>query len=519
MPASPPGPGQQYAFEVMLDQCSGCKACVTACHSLNGLDPAETWREVGLLLSNDHRQPFQQTITTACHHCVDPACLSGCPVLAYEKVESTGIVRHLDDQCIGCQYCVMMCPYEVPQYSEARGIVRKCDLCSQRLSVGEAPACAQACPNDAIHIRVIDTAPLEAALRPHPNLAEDSHAARHDPRPAAWLPGAPDAAITVPTTRYVSRQPLSPDLVPADAAEERLQPAHWPLVWMLTLTQLSVGLFLCATALPAAAHRSLAWMAGGAAALGIVASTLHLGQPLKAWRSFLGLRRSWLSREILTFGGFLPLAAAAVLRMELLPGTALPPAWTSLAAFVGLAGVMCSGMIYHQTRRAFWRGFRSLGRFLLTTVALGVAGAWALDAWKGGPTQRTLPCLLLLITTAKIALDLRLLRRADSEEAELAWPRPAQADSWSLTQTARRLRGTLGSVQRARFTCAWVGGMLLPMFALQGVISVLSPLAVGAFVLGVAGEILERWLFFRAVVPARMPGGLSAPGREGADHA
>jgi ferredoxin len=81
------------------------------------------------------------------HHCVDPACLSGCPVLVYDKYPATGIVRHLDDQCIGCQYCVMKCPCEVPRYSARRGIVRKCDMCGNRLSQGEAPACVQACPS------------------------------------------------------------------------------------------------------------------------------------------------------------------------------------------------------------------------------------------------------------------------------------------------------------------------------------------------------------------------------------
>ena len=133
LPATPPAPGQQYAFEVNLDLCSGCKACVSACHSLNGLDEGETWRGVGLLVDAPNaydakrraQRGFQQNVTTACHHCIDPACLNGCPVLAYDKDSTTGIVRHLDDQCIGCQYCVMMCPYEVPQYSKARGIVRK----------------------------------------------------------------------------------------------------------------------------------------------------------------------------------------------------------------------------------------------------------------------------------------------------------------------------------------------------------------------------------------------------------
>src|SRR5215213_11955232 len=160
IPLEAPRPGEQYAFEVELDRCSGCKACVTACHSLNGLDENETWRDVGLLVSAPSKPwkpvpAIQQTVTTACHHCVDPACLNGCPVLAYEKDPITGIVRHLDDQCIGCQYCVLKCPYEVPKYSERLGIVRKCDMCAGRLAVGEAPACVQACPNEAIRIEVV----------------------------------------------------------------------------------------------------------------------------------------------------------------------------------------------------------------------------------------------------------------------------------------------------------------------------------------------------------------------------
>src|SRR5436190_13952013 len=79
IPLEAPRPGEQYAFEVELDKCSGCKACVTACHSLNGLDENETWRDVGLLISPPSKPwkqapAIQQTVTTACHHCVDPAC-------------------------------------------------------------------------------------------------------------------------------------------------------------------------------------------------------------------------------------------------------------------------------------------------------------------------------------------------------------------------------------------------------------------------------------------------------------
>src|SRR4029079_17481795 len=158
IPLTAPGPGQQYAFEVDLDACSGCKACVVACHSLNGLDEDETWRAVGLLVGGTPQDPVLQHVTSACHHCLEPACMDGGPVLAYEKDPVTGIVRHLDDQCIGCQYCVLKCPYEVPQYSARLGIVRKCDMCHERLASGEAPACVQSCPSTAIRISIVDNA-------------------------------------------------------------------------------------------------------------------------------------------------------------------------------------------------------------------------------------------------------------------------------------------------------------------------------------------------------------------------
>ena len=156
LPTSAPQAGQQFAFGVDLDACSGCKACVTACHSLNGLDDHETWRDVGLLIGGNSSHPVMQHVTTACHHCIEPACASACPVDAYEKDPVTGIVKHLDDQCFGCQYCTLACPYDVPKYHAGKGIVRKCDMCSDRLAEGEAPACVQACPHEAISINVVD---------------------------------------------------------------------------------------------------------------------------------------------------------------------------------------------------------------------------------------------------------------------------------------------------------------------------------------------------------------------------
>src|SRR5579864_6045646 len=121
--------------------------------------------------------------------------MTGCPVGAYEKDALTGIVKHLDDQCIGCQYCTFMCPYDVPQYSTARGIVRKCDMCSDRLAEGEAPACVKACPNEAIAITIVE----------HRQVLEDAQG-------DAFLPGAPSPGFTAPTTVYKTKRALPRNL-------------------------------------------------------------------------------------------------------------------------------------------------------------------------------------------------------------------------------------------------------------------------------------------------------------------
>src|SRR5215472_4411972 len=225
VPLSEPKEGEQYAFAVDLDACTGCKACVTACHNLNGLDDEETWRDVGVLFGGTPAEPFQLTVTTACHHCVDPACMNGCPVNAYDKNPKTGIVRHLDDQCIGCSYCILKCPYDVPKYSKKRGIVRKCDMCSSRLAVGEAPACVQACPNEAIRITIVDKQQIAAERK----------------QKKGFLPSAPDSDYTLPTTQYFTSKDLPSNLRPADFYKIKPEHSHLPLVVMLVLTQLSVG--------------------------------------------------------------------------------------------------------------------------------------------------------------------------------------------------------------------------------------------------------------------------------------
>jgi formate dehydrogenase iron-sulfur subunit len=469
LPATAPAPGQQYAFEVNLDACTGCKACVAACHSLNGLEDHETWRSAGLLVSENRRHSHRQTVTTACHHCVDPGCANGCPVLAYEKDETTGIVRHLDDQCIGCNYCTMTCSYGVPQYLPSRGIVRKCDMCRQRLDEGEAPACVQACPSSAIRIVLVEKPEVLAAARS----GEQS-----------LLPGAPPSRLTVPSTRYVSRQPVPASLIPEQDRSTELQPAHWPLVLMLVLSQAGAGALAAYTILSNSAAlftAAVLAMAGNAAAI------MHLGRPLKAWRAWMGWRKSWLSREIIAFGLHVPplmlLAAAAWF------GITVPAASMvcSLSLGAGIAGILCSGMVYHATGRPWWLGARSLLRFVLTGVLGGAAVAWCVQ-----PDIVTL-ATLVLATLVKLGAESRWYREAAISEMPL------------LASGALVLGTTLGVPYRLRMLLLIAGGFLLPLYTLlTGGPS--ATLALASALSLLIGEVLERFVFFRAAMPWHMPG-------------
>ena len=504
LPATPPAEGQQYAFHVDLDACTGCKACVTACHNLNGLDEGETWRAVGLLHGGTTAVPMQQTVTTACHHCLEPACMHGCPVGAYEKDPATGIVKHLDDQCIGCQYCTFMCPYGVPQYSPARGIVRKCDMCSGRLSAGEAPACVQACPNGAISIALVEKS----------QVLEDSQG-------DAFLPGAPSPGITTPTTVYRTSRVLPRNMLPADFYSVRPAAQHAPLVAMLVLTQLSVGAFcvdaVASRLLPAETlavlrpvHSAVA-LAIGLAALG--ASVLHLGRPLYAFRALIGLRSSWVSREILCFGLFAALAIAQAASVWLpavgrLLGGEVLGALQGGVAIAGLAGIACSVFVYHATRRAFWSAPSVGFKFLTTGIILGLAttivtfragSAWLHDSSSSAAVAGfvgTLATLLMQACVLKLGVEAAFFRHLRDRRYG------------DRKRSAVLMKGDLRRYAIARFAALIAGGVALPLWNVTGPAGAVA-LAVVSLALLLAGELLERTLFFAASVSPGMPGGVT----------
>lgn len=145
-------------------KCIGCKACVVACKEANqmpadidgyggGLYDApeglnEYTKNVIQLYKDGNEQSF---VKKQCMHCVDPACVGACMLGALRKGKF-GVVSYDVSKCVGCRYCEVACPFNVPKFQWAKVAPRivKCELCKDRLAVGKQPACTEVCPRGAV---------------------------------------------------------------------------------------------------------------------------------------------------------------------------------------------------------------------------------------------------------------------------------------------------------------------------------------------------------------------------------
>ena len=476
IPERPLQEGEQYRFHFDMTKCIGCKCCVVACNEQNGNPAAINWRRVGEVEGGFYPYTQRFHLSMGCNHCLEPSCMIGCPVEAYSKDVKTGVVIHSADTCIGCQYCTWNCSYGVPQYNEARGVVGKCDLCHNRLADEMAPACASACPEGAIQIEIVNIAEWRANYG------------------SADAPGLPSAGDSISTTRVTVPADLVPDMGRVDT--QRIQPEHphWALVFLLVLTQLSVGAFTALWALDLFdAGSSLSWSAiaaFGIAAFSLAAAPLHLGRPIYAFRAIKGLRRSWLSREVLGLSLFAGVAStyAAMLYFDL-PGRELVGFAT---AIFGALGITCSAMIYVVRARPAWFSSYTPAEFFATALLLGPLFARAMSAPAGTLSGEWTAWAAVAGGVAQLLIQtLKFLWLSGSEEFEL------RASSLLLS-------GWLRKAFLARL------GILVAVMALA--LTVLTGLpSAGVLLLATAGEWLGRYLFFVSVVPKNVAAAFTAP--------
>lgn len=161
-------------------RCIGCKTCVVACKQANGLpaDPGP-WGDSKLYdapldlnaktknIIKLYREGRESSyVKQQCMHCVDPACASACMLHSLQKDPVTGVVGYDPAYCVGCRYCQMACPFNVPKFEFSKAVpkVVKCELCRHRIRDaaavsadgftrypdGQGPACCEVCPRSAV---------------------------------------------------------------------------------------------------------------------------------------------------------------------------------------------------------------------------------------------------------------------------------------------------------------------------------------------------------------------------------
>lgn len=156
---------------VDLTRCIGCRGCQVTCKGWNNLaaETTEFFARSGGYQNPPALSPKTNTLITyneikdssgrinwvfskrQCMHCLEPSCVSACLVKALEKKEDGPVVYH-ENLCMGCRYCMIACPFDIPKFEYEKAIpsIRKCTFCFDRQEEGEMPACAKACTTGAI---------------------------------------------------------------------------------------------------------------------------------------------------------------------------------------------------------------------------------------------------------------------------------------------------------------------------------------------------------------------------------
>ncbi len=506
--------GEQFRFHFDMTRCIGCRCCEVACNEQNNNPSHVKWRRVGEVEGGSYPHVHRFHVSMSCNHCLEPSCLEGCPVDAYAKL-ANGVVTHDAEACIGCQYCTWSCPYGVPQYHPERRVVTKCNLCVDRLAEGQLPACVEACPTRAIEIEKVNITQWRAAIA------------------GGNAPGVPPADLTYSTTRLTLPEDLPEDMGRSEPWRLEPEAPHWPLVFLLVLSQWSVGLFAAALACavwyvpfgagcrPLSSHAAVLSLAAfliGQVSLSI--SVLHLGRPLHALRAMRAWRRSWLSREALAFLvfsilGFLS-AAAGAFELKAVSEGAVSGPWRilglpllALTFAAGAYGVRSSAGIYRIAARPAWDTWRTPAQFLLTVVSLGGTGAVlglvtleVLDV-SGVWTRPLVDSGVVLWSFAMVSAV------SFFAQAFVPWTLVAEGlrtEDPSLLSTVSLLTRRFSRVQWLRTLLLVASALLLLAAATQWGRFAAIALVAASLACGLSGEILDRYLFFVTVVPRNMPG-------------
>lgn len=162
-------------------RCVDCKTCQVAYKKKFDVPKLLEYRVVNGYEVGAYPKARFYSLSQACNHCADPACVRNCPTRAMYKDEQDGTIQHDDNLCIGCQTCIMACPYNAPVYLEEKGIVNKCNACIDTREEDGATTCEASCGMRTIEFGDFDElcakhpdAVVDIACRPDPSITQPS---------------------------------------------------------------------------------------------------------------------------------------------------------------------------------------------------------------------------------------------------------------------------------------------------------------------------------------------------------
>ncbi|MBT4412290.1 MAG: dimethyl sulfoxide reductase anchor subunit [Bacteroidetes bacterium] len=320
---------ERKAFIFNTNKCVACMACVAGCSIENGTSAGMNWRTVNTFNNIRHPELPVFHFSLACNHCSDALCMTNCPSLAYTRDKETGVIIHHAEACIGCKYCTWACPYDAPKFNATSGIIEKCNFCLERINDEIAPACVSACPVGALEYESDDL--------PDENLV---------------IPGFVNKGIR-PSIRIVPirEENKTPKIMNTDSVElsieESIQVQALPKSkvelakeWILVFFTLSAAILVAwfGSHLAKGIPLNIFWFLP-LGLISLILSSVHLGKKLRAWRSILNIRRSWLSREILFYSVFLGSGS-----LYLITGNPILGYISIISGFFALVSI---DMVYH----------------------------------------------------------------------------------------------------------------------------------------------------------------------------
>ena len=140
----------QYGISFNQGNCIQCHGCEVACKMWRSAELGVTWRRVIHIWKGVYPRVKNLSVSVACMHCTDPACVEACPENALKKVPENGTVQLDRDKCIGCRTCLEVCPFQVPQFGTDEKM-QKCDMCIDKIDpAADKPPCVATCPTEAL---------------------------------------------------------------------------------------------------------------------------------------------------------------------------------------------------------------------------------------------------------------------------------------------------------------------------------------------------------------------------------